>query len=222
MEASTHVVRVKICGITRIEDACAAVEAGAHSLGFIFHRPSPRYVSPEQAASIIRTLPPFVSTVGVFVNATKEEIEAVAVRAGLQVIQLHGEEQPADCVGLSRPVIKAFRYASDQPFPGLVDYSVAALLVEAKVPHLWGGSGVTLNWELFNRQLEKHAPMVRSRLVLAGGLDPQNVTRAVSAVKPFAVDVSTGVEDEPGIKSPIKIKEFMNALRNSLIKNGLP
>ena len=215
MESSPHAVRVKICGITRIEDAHAAVEAGVHALGFVFHRPSPRYVSSELAASIIRTLPPFVSTVGVFVNRAREEIEAVAVRAGLQFIQLHGEERPADCDGLSRPVVKAFRYASDQPFPDLEDYSVTGLLIEARVPHLWGGSGVTLDWELFSQQLERHAPTVRNRLVLAGGLSPQNVERAVSVVKPFAVDVSTGVEDAPGMKSPKKIKEFMNALRNS-------
>jgi len=222
MESSLHAVRVKICGITRAEDAHAAVEAGVHALGFVFHEPSPRYVSPEQAASIIRTLPPLVSAVGVFVNKAREEIETVASIAGLQLIQLHGEEQPSDCVGLSRPVIKAFRYANDQPFPNLTDYHVAGLLVEAKVPHLCGGSGLTMDWELFNEHLEQHARTIRSRLVLAGGLDAQNVARAVSTVKPFAVDVSSGVEDEPGIKSRKKIKEFMNALRNPTYRNGLP
>jgi phosphoribosylanthranilate isomerase len=204
--------RVKICGITRAEDAHAAVNAGAHALGFVFHPASPRYVTPERAASIIGGLPPFLTTVGVFVNRNKTEIEKIAATAGLHMIQLHGHESPDDCKGYSRPVIKALRVTADKPLPSLLDYPVAGLLVEAKAPGQWGGTGVPLDWERLKDDLEAEAPTVRSRLVLAGGLDPQNVALAASIVRPHAVDVSTGVEDEPGIKNHRKIKEFMNAL----------
>jgi len=204
--------RVKICGITRVEDARAAVNAGVHALGFIFHPASPRYVTPEQAGSIINSLPPFVTAVGVFVNRSKTEIDNVVGAAGLHMIQLHGQESPDDCKGHSRPVIKALRLAADQPLLGLAAYQTAGLLVEAEVSGQWGGTGIPLNWERLKKDLEAETPTVRSRLVLAGGLDPQNVALAVSIVQPYAVDVSTGVEDEPGIKNHEKIKEFMNAL----------
>ena len=204
--------RVKICGITRADDAHAAVNAGAHALGFVFHPASPRYVTPERAASIIGCLPPFVAAVGVFVNSGKTEIEKVVRAAGLHMIQLHGQESPDDCKGYSRPVIKAVRLAAGEPLPRLDEYPVAGLLVEAKVSGQWGGTGVPLDWERLKDDLEAETPTVRSRLVLAGGLDPQNVTLAATIVRPYAVDVSTGVEDEPGIKNHRKIKEFMNAL----------
>ncbi len=204
--------RVKICGITRPEDAYAAVNAGAHALGFVFHPASPRYVTPERAAGIIGGLPPFVTAVGVFVNRPKEEIDDVIAAAGLHMIQLHGQESPDDCKGYCRPVIKALRLAAGKPLPRLADYPVAGLLVEAKVLGQWGGTGVPLDWERLKQDLEAETSMLRRRLVLAGGLDPQNVALATSIVRPYAVDVSTGVEDEPGIKNHQKIKEFMNAL----------
>ena len=190
----------------------SAWTAGAHALGFVFHPASPRYVTPERAASIIRGLPLFVTAVGVFVNRSKTEIENVVRATGLHMIQLHGQESPDDCQGYSRPVIKALRLAAGKPLPSLVDYPVAGLLVEAKVSGQWGGTGVSFDWERLKDDLEAEAPAVRSRLVLAGGLDPQNVALAASIVRPYAVDVSTGVEDEPGIKNHQKIKEFMNAL----------
>jgi phosphoribosylanthranilate isomerase len=213
--------RVKICGITRDDDARAAVNAGAHALGFVFHPASPRYITPERAASIIGGLPPFVTAVGVFVNRSKKEIEKVVATAGLHVIQLHGQESPDDCQGYGRPVIKALRLAAGRPLPNLADYPVAGLLVEAEAPGQWGGTGVPLDWERFKDDLEAEAPRVRSRLVLAGGLDPQNVALAANIVRPYAVDVSTGVEDEPGIKNHIKIKEFMNALYGGATIKGL-
>ncbi len=204
--------RVKICGITRVEDAHAAVNAGAHALGFIFHPGSPRYVTPEQAGSIINGLPPFITSVGVFVNRSKTEIEKVVSATGLHMIQLHGQETSEDCRGYSRPVIKAIRVAAGKPLPGLTAYLVAGLLVEPEISGVWGGTGIPLDWEGLKRDLDTEASSVRSRLVLAGGLDPQNVALAASIVQPYAVDVSTGVEDEPGIKNHTKIKEFMNAL----------
>jgi phosphoribosylanthranilate isomerase len=207
-------IRVKICGITRAHDARAAVEAGVDALGFVFHAASPRYVTPEQAASIIRTLPPFICTVGVFVNRGREEIEDVANMAKLHVIQLHGEETPEDCAGLSRPVIKAVRFADGKPFPDPNDYAVSGLLVDARVKGVWGGAGVPVDWEGLAEYVEAEIPVLRSRLLLAGGLNPENIARAASLVKPYAVDVSSGVEDEPGIKNHQKIKEFMNALCN--------
>ncbi|MGO9117679.1 MAG: phosphoribosylanthranilate isomerase [Desulfomonilaceae bacterium] len=204
--------RVKICGITRAEDAHAAVELGVHALGFIFHHSSPRYVTPEVAASIINTLPPFVTAVGVFVNRSRTDIEKIVAVAGLHMIQLHGEESPDDCKGYSRPVIKALRLSMGKPLPILAAYPVSGLLVEPQVSEAWGGTGIPLDWERLKKDLEPETPAVRSRLVLAGGLDPQNVALAASIVQPYAVDVSTGVEDEPGIKNHKKIEEFMNAL----------
>jgi phosphoribosylanthranilate isomerase len=204
--------RVKICGITRPEDAHAAVNVGVHALGFIFHLPSPRYITPEQAASIIKSLPPFVTAVGVFVNRGKKEIEKVVAAASLHMIQLHGDESPEDCKGYSRPVIKALRLAAGKQLASPAAYPVAGLLVEAEVSGLWGGTGIALDWKRLSSDLEAETPTIRGRLVLAGGLDPQNVALAASIVQPYAVDVSTGVEDEPGIKNHAKIKEFMNAL----------
>lgn len=204
--------RVKICGITRVEDAHAAVELGVHALGFIFHPSSLRYVSPELAASIINTLPPFITAVGVFVNRSRTEIEEIVAAVGLHMIQLHGEESPDDCNGYSRPVIKALRLGTDRQLPRLAAYRVAGLLVEPHVSGAWGGTGIPLDWERLKKDLEPETPAVRSRLVLAGGLDPQNVALAANIVQPYAVDVSTGVEDEPGIKNHKKIEEFMNAL----------
>lgn len=212
MDRGSSKPRVKICGITRAEDAHAAVELGVHALGFIFHPSSPRYVSPELAASIINTLPPFVTAVGVFVNRSRTEIEKIVVAAGLHMIQLHGQESPHDCKGYSRPVIKALRLDMGKRLPSLAAYPVSGLLVEPQVSGAWGGTGIPLDWERLKKDLELETRAVRSRLVLAGGLDPQNVALAASIVQPYAVDVSTGVEDEPGIKNHKKIEEFMNAL----------
>jgi phosphoribosylanthranilate isomerase len=208
-------VRVKICGITRLEDAHAAVDVGAHALGFVFHPPSPRFINPEEAAAIIRTLPPFTMAVGVFVNLPAIEVEAIADRCGLHAVQLHGEESPEECAAAKRPVIKAFRFDPAKGKLGLSRYAMSSILIDAGVAGAWGGTGVPVDWELLNRFLETEPEAVRRRLVLAGGLTPHNVREAIDLVKPFAVDVSTGVEVEPGIKDHQKIKEFMNAIRNT-------
>jgi phosphoribosylanthranilate isomerase len=214
MTLRDHPIRVKICGITRLVDAHAAVSAGAHALGFVFHPTSPRFIAPEKAAAIISTLPPFTMAVGVFVNIPATEVETIADQCGLHAVQLHGKESPEECASYKRPVIKAFRFDPAKGNLGLSRYAVSSILVDAGVAGAWGGTGVPVDWELLNQFLETESEAVRRRLVLAGGLSSHNVREAVNLVKPFAVDVSTGVEVEPGIKDHQKIQEFMNAIRN--------
>ncbi|MGO9571284.1 MAG: phosphoribosylanthranilate isomerase [Desulfomonilaceae bacterium] len=214
MALRDHPIRVKICGITRLVDAHAAVSSGAQALGFVFHPSSPRYIAPEKAAVIINTLPPFTMAVGVFVNIPAIEVETIADQCGLHAVQLHGEESPEECASYKRPVIKAIRFDPAKGNLGLSRYAVSSILVDAGVAGAWGGTGVPVDWELLNQFLETESETIRRRLVLAGGLSPHNVREAVNLVKPFAVDVSTGVEVEPGIKDHQKIKEFINAIRN--------
>jgi len=202
-------VRVKICGITNIEDALEAVEAGADALGFVFFERSPRNIFPEQAAAIIRQLPPFVQTVGLFVNQELAVVNSIADRCGLDLIQLHGEESPDFCSGVKRRVIKAFRVKDAASLDHMPDYNVAACLLDAWSPAAHGGTGETFNWEI------AAAAAVSSRIILAGGLTPGNVTAAVEAVRPYAVDVSSGVESAPGKKDPVKIRNFILNARNS-------
>jgi phosphoribosylanthranilate isomerase len=207
-------VRVKVCGITRLEDAQAAVSEGVHALGFVFHPASPRFVAPEKAAAIISNLVPFTMAVGVFVNLPAVEVAAIADRCRLHAVQLHGDESPEECAAATRPVIKGFRFDPAKGKLGLSRYAVSSVLVDASVAGAWGGTGVPVDWELLNQFLETEPEAVLRRLVLAGGLTPYNVREAINRVKPFAVDVSTGVEVEPGIKDHKKIKEFMNAIRS--------
>jgi phosphoribosylanthranilate isomerase len=212
MASERRAVRVKVCGIANPEDAQAAVEAGAHALGFVFYSASPRYVAPERAASIISELPPFVTTVGVFVNRSRGEVERVAEQARLYAVQLHGDESPRDCIGYRIPVIKAFRPSPIDRFPDLALYPVSAVLMDAHVPGTWGGSGKTLDWHSLARHLESVSPTVRARLILAGGLTARNVAEAVRIVRPFAVDICSGVEVSPGKKSHTLMKELIHAL----------
>ncbi|MBI4964623.1 MAG: phosphoribosylanthranilate isomerase [Desulfomonile tiedjei] len=215
MAARSRTVRVKICGITSVRDAHAAVRAEVDALGFVFHRPSPRYVTPEQAAAIIKTLPPFIVTVGVFVNLDKEDVEEIAAKSGIHVIQLHGNEPPEDCVGAGRPVIKAFRFSCAGPFPDIARYQVSGLLMDSGSDGIWGGTGIPMDWKRLDEYLKGAPQGVRRRLVIAGGLSPDNVGRAIELLKPHAVDVSSGVESEPGIKNEEMIKEFIHAVRKA-------
>jgi phosphoribosylanthranilate isomerase len=210
-----NLVRVKVCGITRLVDAQAAASYGVHALGFVFHPASPRFVDPEKAATIINALPPFIMAVGVFVNVSRQEVETIADLCHLHAVQLHGEESPEECASYNRPVIKAVRFDPMNGNLALSKYSASSVLVDAGAIGHWGGTGVPLDWALLSQCLEGEPEAVRRRLVLAGGLTPCNVGKAVSIVKPFAVDVSTGVEIEPGIKDHQKIKEFVNAVRES-------
>lgn len=195
---------VKICGITRRDDASLAVSAGAQALGFIFWPSSPRFVDPYRAKAIVRILPPFVTPVGVFVNQPAEYVNAVAGLVGLGVVQLHGDEDPAYARLMKRPVLKAVSLSGDGAtrWPREV-----MLLVDAHDPVRRGGTGATANWSLA-------ATLAAERpIVLAGGLTAENVVAAVAAVRPFGIDVSSGVEGAPGVKDPGRLAALFEQLR---------
>ena len=202
------VVKIKICGITNLEDALLAVDAGADALGFVFFKESPRHIFPEQAAAIIRQLPPFVQTVGLFVNEALETVNMTADRCGLDIIQLHGDESPEFCAGIRRRVIKAFRVKDITCLDSMKDYQTAAFLLDAWSPTAYGGTGRTFNWEIAASAAQSCC------IILAGGLTPENVAEAIRQVQPYAVDVSSGVESAPGRKDNKKIREFVNNVKN--------
>ncbi|AMV71576.1 phosphoribosylanthranilate isomerase [Desulfuromonas carbonis] len=200
-------IKVKICGITSLEDALHACACGVDALGFVFYEESPRCIDPGSAAKIIRQLPPFVTTVGLFVNADPEQVEEVADFCGLDVIQLHGDEGPDDCDFTPRRTIKALRVKDAASLARHDDYAVAALMLDSWVKGSYGGTGHLFNWELA-------AAVARQRpVILAGGLTPENVADAIRAVRPYAVDVSSGVEAAPGRKDPAKVAAFIDAAR---------
>jgi len=198
-------VKVKICGITNLEDALMAVEAGADALGFVFYRDSPRHIYPEQAALIINKLPPFVQTVGLFVNEDFTTVNETADLCGLDLLQLHGDETPEYCQAVNRRVIKAFRVKEISSLNVIHKYNVAACLLDAWSPSAPGGTGKTFNWEIA-------AAAATERIILAGGLTPENVAEAVRIVKPYAVDVSSGVEYAPGKKDAELLQRFFRSL----------
>lgn len=202
--------RVKICGITNLGDALAAVEAGADALGFVFYAPSKRYVTPEQAGEIIRKLPPFVTTVGLFVNADVDFVESVLATAQLDLLQFHGDEGNADCVRFGRPFIKALRVKPDldlmQAFSAYPD--ARGILLDAYRPGVPGGTGEVFDWDLIPDE-------IAGAITLAGGLDATNVAHAVAAVGPYAVDVSGGVEAAPGQKDGAKVSAFVEAAKTA-------
>jgi phosphoribosylanthranilate isomerase len=204
-------VKVKICGITRLDDALHAVRAGADALGFVFHEKSPRNLSPEQASSIIRALPPFVQAVGLFVNADSAYVNATADLCRLDLVQLHGDETPEYCDLIKRRVIKAFRIKSLESIWPIKNYRVAGILLDAFSPKAYGGTGATFNWEI--------ALVAREfgPVILAGGLNPDNVRQAVEKVSPYGVDVSGGVEAAPGWKDPEKVTEFIRRAKGTCI-----
>lgn len=201
--------KVKICGITRLPDALAAVEAGADALGFMFFEGSKRNLAPAAAAKIIRELPPFVAKVGVFVNASADIVRATVAECGLDTLQFHGEETPEFCRQFAPlKVIKAFRIqdaASLQPLP---DHAVDAWLLDSYVPGQRGGTGERFNWELAAQAKELGRPVI-----LAGGLTPENIADAVQQVWPFGVDVSSGVETAPGQKDAGLVRRFVSIVR---------
>ena len=210
--------RIKICGITREQDLHAAVHAGADALGFVFYPKSPRYVTPARYAELARALPPFVNAVALFVNATEDEIRAVAAAGPVSLLQFHGDETPDACAQLAgsvqRPFVRAFRVKPDTTAADLLEseaqYRAASpwftgLLLDTYVD-AYGGAGKVFDWSLIPKEL---AP----RVVLSGGLSVHNVTGAVAQVRPFAVDISSGVEAAKGIKDARKIAAFIDAVR---------
>jgi phosphoribosylanthranilate isomerase len=201
---------VKICGVTRVEDALAAAHCGAHAVGVVCYRPSPRYVSPSQAAAIVAALPPFVSVVALFVDAVADEVRAVIARSRCHILQFHGAEPPDYCAQFSLPYVKAVRV---RPGADLLQYAhtyreAKGLLLDAYVDGTHGGTGITFDWNLIPRNM----PLP---VVLSGGLNADNVSQAIRAVRPWAVDVSSGVETAPGIKDAVRIAAFMSGVRDA-------
>ncbi len=194
-------VHAKICGITSREDALCAVKCGADALGFIFYEKSPRYVAPEKAAEIICDLPPFVTPVGVFVNAP--HIAATVKLAGLRTIQLHGDEPPEACLGHDVPVIRTLRVGNEFDALALRSYPVRTFLLDTARAGSYGGTGETFDWAKA-REAKNYG-----RIILSGGLNPDNVREAIEQVAPYAVDTSSGVEAEPGKKDHKKVRDFL-------------
>jgi phosphoribosylanthranilate isomerase len=197
-------VRVKVCGITNVEDALAAVQLGADALGFVF-APSPRQVTPEQVASIVAELPPFVSKVGVFVDTPLQQVAETLRVCGLDLAQLHGSEAPDVCQNLFPRVIKSFAVKDDSVLDVLPSYKAIAYLLDAYHERLKGGTGQSFDWEIARKAAE------HGFIILSGGLDPANVAGAIAQARPFAVDVSSGVESKPGTKDHGKLKAFVEA-----------
>ncbi len=199
--------RVKICGITRVEDAQAAAQAGADAIGLVFHAASPRSVTVPQAQAICRALPPFVSTVALFVNAGREQVTSVLEAVPVDLLQFHGAEPVEDCRGYGRPYIKAIGMQPGiDPLALMQAYGDATgFLLDAYQPDIHGGGGVAFDWARVPAQCDRP-------VVLAGGLTPDNVAGAIAQARPFAVDVSSGVEQQKGIKSAEKIRAFMRGV----------
>ena len=200
-------VRVKICGVTRGEDALCAVEAGASAVGFIFVPGSPRQVTPAAARAMIRTIPPFVTSVGVVVDATRGEINRLIEETGIGCLQLHGDETPDDVTGYPVPVYKAFRVGPGFDPRILGKYPVQACLLDSLIEGVRGGTGRTFKWDIA-LQAKTYA-----RIILSGGITPANVGEAIRQVRPYAVDVSSGVESSPGVKDRNTIKRLMEAVQ---------
>jgi phosphoribosylanthranilate isomerase len=201
-------VIVKICGITRIEDAERAITLGAAALGFVFWPKSPRYVDPVRARAITGALPPFITTVGVFVDQPAHEINSIVTRVQLSAVQLHGDE-PAAIVGeISRPVIKAVAMTEATTGEDLVEWPARVrVLLDVEDPVQRGGTGRTVDW------VRAAALSARRPVILAGGLKPENVTDAIRTVRPLGIDVSSGVESAPGVKDHVRLRDLFDAVR---------
>lgn len=200
-------MKVKICGITNVEDAGKAAYYGAWAVGFVFHKKSPRYVSPSRAKKIIDTLPPFITPVGVFVNLSDRAIRDICKFTGIRTLQFHGTESPVFCHRFKEyKKIKAFRVGPDFKPEQVKQYNVDAYLFDAYVEGQEGGTGESFNWEVI-KDVKFDKPVI-----LSGGLKASNIVQAVDEVSPYAVDISSGVEKSPGIKDPRKIREFFDML----------
>ena len=199
---------IKICGITNLEDAIAAVEAGADALGFNFYPPSPRYVDPEEARQIIERLPKMM-TVGVFVNEDIETVKSIANVTGISALQLHGDESPDYCAALGDwYVIKALAVSEDFNERKALEYGVDAVMLDASNRKLRGGTGQVIDWTVASRVRDLGVPMF-----LAGGLSPENIHEAIVTVNPYAVDACSALEDRPGKKNHVRLKAFLEAAR---------
>ncbi len=200
-------IKIKICGITNLRDALLAAELGADALGFIFASSSPRRVNPQVAKEIIAQLPSFVSAVGVFVNQAEEHIRQMRHFCALDVVQLHGDESPDFCRNLGGRVIKAIRVKDAASLSRMKDYTVSAFLLDTYQAGKPGGTGKTFDWQL------AFAARQYGRIILSGGLNPENIREAVKQVQPYAVDAASGVEAAPGQKDPRSLQEFIERVR---------
>lgn len=202
-------IKIKICGITNLEDALAAASAGADALGFNFYKKSPRFIEPVRAAEIIAQLPPFIVPVGVFVNEREEKIREIQALTCMQAIQLHGDESPEFCQRLYGRIIKAFQVKDKESLQNMAHYRVAAYLLDSYREGVRGGTGVAFDWHL--------AVVAKTfgKVILAGGLTPENVAEAVKLVQPYGVDVAGGVEKEKGIKDHTKLRKFITEVRRA-------
>ena len=198
--------RVKVCGITNPEDALCAVRLGASALGFVFYQESPRFISPEEAGEIIRQIPPFVTKVGVFVNAGADYLKEARDVAGFDVYQFHGDETPEFCAAFAENYIKAVRVKNAESLHAVELYDTDAFLFDTYSPDAYGGTGENFSWDVLSRR-----KLEDKSVILSGGLNSDNVRDAIRAVNPYAVDVSSGVESSPGIKDHLKLKWFMEA-----------
>lgn len=204
-------VKVKICGLTNAEDAAVAVEAGADAVGFVFHKQSPRCAEAAVVKAIVKTLPPFVLPIGVFVNEDSKVVRDVMDGCGLVLAQLHGDETAAYCEALGRPVLKAIRLKDRRSFLALAEFQgragVRGFLLDAFSPEAYGGTGLVADWSLAGEAASA------ATILLAGGLTPENVADAINRVHPYGVDVSSGVEASPGKKHHEKMRAFVQAVR---------
>lgn len=202
-------IKIKICGITNLDDALAAAENGADALGFNFYKKSPRYVDPGKAAEIIHQLPPFITPVAVFVNEREEKIRDIQFTTGIKVLQFHGDERPEFCDRFATRVIKAFQVKDKESIKHMAHFHVGAFLLDSYKDGVRGGTGTTFDWHL--------AVVAKTfgRVVLAGGLTPENVAEAVKLVQPYGVDVAGGVEREKGFKDHAKLKKFITEVRRA-------
>lgn len=207
-----NMVKVKICGITNLPDALAAVEAGADALGFNFYKRSPRYIAPTAARRIVERLPEGIECVGVFVNEDgPERVAELAREAGMGAVQLHGDETPEFCRALSGVrVIKALRVGEGFRLEDVASYETDALMLDAFSREARGGTGRTFDWEV-----ARSARRLVKKLYLAGGLTPENVADAITAVAPFAVDACSGIESAPGVKDAARVRAFITAVRRA-------
>jgi phosphoribosylanthranilate isomerase len=196
-------MRIKICGITNLEDATMCQALGVDAIGFIFYPKSPRYINPQQAGQIIRNLHPFLSKIGVFVNESAGNINKIAKETGLDAVQLHGEEKPGITGKLVRPVIKAFRVNKHFEYALLKKYTNCSILLDSFSKMSYGGTGIRFDWELIPFEL-------RAKIILAGGISEENISEIVSKILPTGIDISSSIEEFPGKKDHSKLIKFMN------------
>jgi len=203
-------IKIKICGITNLDDALAAVDYGADALGFNFYKKSPRFIEPQKAAEIVGQLPPFIVPIGIFVNEKEDKIRDIVSLACIQGIQLHGDETPEFCQRFGSRVIKAFQVKNKESLKRMSHYRVSAYLLDSYKEGLRGGTGTTFDWHL--------AVVAKTfgRVILAGGLTPDNVIEAIKLVQPYGVDVCGGIEREKGVKDHLLMKKFITDVRGAM------